>query len=258
MFLKKLKYILFLLICSPVILGAQFYNKEVEAKINLEVIDNNILEIVGSASNKTEVNKSLRYVLSVIKKSDDSSNQSNNSQEGRLVLEPGFKKNLSTTAINIDNESRTIILLLIYDEEDGIIGKDRKILNGLEGEDDRVEGDGLTPENQDVASSKEDSFVLKGMVIENTKTKAGNDFYDLFYSSYLTRNINGEKVVEIKELLGIANTTQIQVMVGEEVVMQFVMNPRNQYLREMSEQAIYRVNLHFQQLKSRKNQIIRY
>ncbi len=256
--MEKISLILFLILCLPSLSFGQFYNKEVEASINLEILDNNVLEIIGSAYNKTEISKSLRYNLSVIKGNQDETNKSKNSQEGRIVLEPGMKNNLSTTAINVQDEDRTIILLLIYDEEEKIIGKDRKVLNGMFGEEDAVNEEGETNENIDVKDSREDGFILKGMVIENTKTKAGGDFYDIFYSLYLSRNINGEKIVKIEEKLAIANNTQIQVMVDNEVVMQFIMNPRSQYLNTMAEQALYRVNMYFQQLRNRKNQIIRY
>jgi len=249
----------FLLICciAPIGIFAQFYNEEVEATIDIEVVDNSYLEVVSSAYNKTEINKSLRYVLSVIKSNTNGSNTSNNKQEGRFVIEAGIKKNLSKTSLNVIEEDRTIILLLLYDDNNNIIGKDRKVLNGIEGEEDLVEKE---PEdsNLDIKDSTEDGFILRGMVIENTKTKAGGDFYDLFYSSYLSKNIDGERIVKIEEKLAIANNTQIQVFVGDDMVMQFILNPRSQFLTTMAEQAIYRVNLYFQRLRNQKNQIIRY
>lgn len=250
----------FIVLCSaPLGAFSQYYNQEIVGSIDLEVVDNSFLNVVGSAYNKTELNKSLRYVLSVIKTSKDGGNTSNNKQEGRFVLEAGVKKNLSTTSVNAEANNRTIILLLVYDENDQIVGKDRKVLNGIEGEEDLIQNDATAvSENVDVKKSKKDGFILKGMVIENTKTKAGGDFYDLFYSSYLSQNIDGERIVKIEEKLAIANNTQIQVFVGDDVVMQFIMNPRNQYLTTMAEQAVYRVNFYFQRLRNQKNQVIRY
>ena len=256
--MKSIKHILSCILCIPFFCMGQFYNEEVEASIDLEVLDNSVLQVVGSAYNKTEINKSLRYDLSVIKGNTDAVNKSKNNQGGRFVLEPGTKKNLSITSINVVENDRTIILLLIYDEDDKIIGKDRKILNGIEGEEDSVDQDTAEIVDSDVDDSEEDGFVLRGMVIENTKTKAGSDFYDLFYSSYLAKNIDGEKIVKIDEKLAIASNTLIQVVVGDQLVMQFIMNPRNQYLEQMAEQAVYRVNLYFQKLRNQKNQIIRY
>jgi len=245
--------ILICLLCFPFLAISQIYNTDVSAAIDLEVQDNSIIKIAGSAHNTTEISKSLRYVLSVIK---SGKNKNTNKQEGRFVLEPGVKKNLSHTSINVNENDRTIILLLIYENEK-IIGKDRKVLNGIEGEEDEVKGL-QSSENEDIKSNSEEGFVLKGVVIEDTKTKAGNDFYDMFYSSYLTNNINGEKIVKIEERLAIGNTTQINVLVGDEIVVKFFVNPRTQYLKSMADNSIYRVNSYFQRLKDTKNQITRY
>jgi hypothetical protein len=233
---------------------SQIYNTEVAAKINLEIQDNSIMNISGSAHNKTAISKSLRYVLSVIK---SGKNKNDNNQEGRFVLEPNVKKNLSSTSINVSQDDRTIILLLIYEDEK-IIGKDRKVLNGIEGEVDEVRSLKENTGDEDVKNTNEDGFILRGMVIEDTKTKAGNDFYDMFYSSYLTNNINGEKIVKIEERLAIGNTTEIHVLVEDKTVLKFFVNPRSQYLKSMADNAIYRVNAHLQQLKDTKDQITRY
>lgn len=252
--MKFSSFFLISILCFPLLSIAQIYNKEVSAAIDLKIQDNSIVQITGSAHNKTELNKSLRYVLSVIKSGN---NKNKNKQESRFVLEPGAKKNLSSASINVNNDDRTIILLLIYENEK-IIGKARKILNGIEGEQDQVTNLKVSAAKEDVKKSIEDGFVLRGMVIEDTKTKAGNDFYDMFYSSYLTNNINGEKIVKIEERLAIGNNTQIIIMVGDEVVVQFFVNPRNQYLKAMAEQSIYRVTSYFQRLKKTKDQITRY
>lgn len=242
------------ILCFPLLSISQIYNTDVSAAIDLEVQDNSIIKITGSAHNKTEISKSLRYVLSVIK---SGKNENTNKQEGRFVLEPGVKKNLSNTSINVNEKDRTIILLLVYENEK-IIGKDRKVLNGIEGEDDEVKNLLKSSGYEDVKKTEEDGFILKGVVIEDTKTKAGNDFYDMFYSSYLTNNINGEKIVKIEERLAIGNTTQINVLVGDEVVVRFFVNPRTQYLKSMADNSIYRVNAYFQRMKDTKDQITRY
>ncbi|MBM1106299.1 hypothetical protein JQC67_09145 [Aurantibacter crassamenti] len=251
----KYSFIVFIcLVCLPMVTFSQIYNTEVSAAIDLDIQDNSIINITGSAHNKTEINKSLRYVLSVIKSGN---NKNTNKQEGRFILEPGVKKNLSNTSINVNERDRTIILLLVY-ENDKIISKDRKVLNGIEGEDDEVKNLNRPTTNIDVKESKEDGFILRGMVIEDTKTKAGNDFYDMFYSLYLSNNINADKIVKIEERLAIGSNTQIVVLVEDEIVVQFFVNPRTQYLKSMADNSIYRVNAYLQRLKNNANQITRY
>ncbi len=255
--MKTSSHLLLCLLCFPVLAVSQIYNSEVAAAINLRIQDNSIVEITGSAHNKTEISKSLRYVLSVIKTGKKSKNKNKNDQEGRFVLPPGTKKNLSTSSINVNDDDRTIILLLIYKDKK-IIGKDRKVLNGVEGEEDEVKNFRKPSTTEDVKNTNEDGFFLRGMVIQDTKTKAGNDFYDMFYSSYLTNNINGEKIVKIEERLAIGNNTQMNVLVGDKVVVQFFVNPRNQYLKSMADKSIYKVISYFQRLKDTEEQITRY
>lgn len=114
--------IIFLLFCQ--VSYCQLSNTEVKAKIVLEEIEGNI-KITGTAENLTEIVQSLTYKLSVIKKNKISNNQSNNAQEGLFTLEPSETKNLSTTQVNIGKEDEIIVLLLFYDKDKKLIGKDR-------------------------------------------------------------------------------------------------------------------------------------
>ena len=248
----------------PLLLLGQHYNTEVKATIDVEVRDNSMLQIIGLAENKTAIEKSLRYELSVIKsdkKKEGKGNSSKTGQKGRFVLPAGDKKELSISSVNIDEQNRTIILLLVYDEADVLLGKDRKVLNGLEGEKDgtTLDGDSIrTSAEPDVKESGEDGFILKGMVIEDTKTKAGNDFYDFYYGRYLAKKINGDAIVNVTEKLAIGSNTQIEVKVGDDVIMQFIVNPRAQYIESMADRAIYRTVAYFQQKQRNKNRITRY
>ncbi len=240
---------------------SQIYNTEVEAKINLET-NNEFIKITGSAFNKTTITKSLRYVLSVIRTNPENSNQSKNDQSGRIVLAPNEKTNLSSTTINVNSEDRIILLLLIYDTDDNILGNDRIVIN------DTKEASAIKEELQetmeasipteDVDTSASDGIVLRGIVLEETKTKPGRDFYNLFYSSYLSNNINGDKVVTIKEDLALGTNTKIQVKVEEEVVLEFFLRPQNEFLKAMADASIRRVYNHFQRLQQDSKTIKRF
>ncbi len=247
--------IVLIFLLSTFSLNAQIYNTEVEAIIN---IDNSgeLMEITGSAFNKTEITQSIHYVLSVIKTTNNS-NRSKNDQKGRLVLQPLEKANLSKTSINSNEKDQIIILLLVYDLDDNLIGKDRIVINDAESQDSQNN----KPEenyNSDVKSSTEDGVTLKGIVVEDTKTKPGRDFYTMFYATYMANNINGKKIVSIKELLAIGSNTKIEVKVGEAVVFEFFVRPRQEYLKAMTDVAIRRVHLHFQQLDREAGKMKRY
>ncbi|PKA82217.1 Curli assembly protein CsgE [Ulvibacter sp. MAR_2010_11] len=238
---------------------SQIYNTEIEATINLEK-NTEFIEITGSAYNKTEVSHSLRYVLSVIKNNPLNSNRSKNDQSGRLVLKGGEKQNLSKTTINANETDRIIILLLVYNSNDKLLGKDRIVINGT-AEDKAAEEQKIILErgiSPDGTHRNDDGVVLTGIVIEDTKTKPGRDFYKLFSQLYISYNINGDKIVAIKETLALANNTKIEILVDNNSVLEFFVRPQNDFLKAMADESIRRVALYLQQLKEEKNYVKRF
>jgi|TARA_R100000479_G_scaffold33554_4_gene14291 hypothetical protein len=245
---------------------AQIYNTDVEANIETEN-NNEFIKITGTALNKSEINQSFRYILSVIKTNPGNTNRSKSDQTGRNVLKSGEKAELSSTTINSDNRDRIIILLLIYDNDDSLIGKDRIVFNGgklveTDNEDyiesENTTEDSLKDEEEDVDSGMKDGIELKGIVVEDTKTKPGRDFYTMFYSAYNTSNINGKKIVTIREVLALGRNTKIEVKVGDEVVLDFFVRPKNEYLKAMRDVALRKVFSYFQKLKREKEIIKHY
>lgn len=235
------------LICTPSY--SQYYNTVVEAKIiTNNTSDDELIELQATATNLSEVNQNLRYVFSVIK-NDNSNNNSKNSQEGHFLLIPSEKKNLSTTAINFNATDQIIVLLLIYDIEDVLLGKDRLVFKEKE----------LKTTEKIVLDEKgfEDTY-FKGIVTEDTKTKAGRDFYKLFESSYRLRQINGTQIVTIKEVFSLGRNTNIEVRVGQQLVYTFPARPKQDYLKAVTNQSLYLVVRHFQNLKNLENQIQQY
>ncbi|WP_108867969.1 CsgE family curli-type amyloid fiber assembly protein [Aquimarina aquimarini] len=224
------------------IVTAQYTNTDVVAKIKTQTIGD-VIAVVATATNTTEVNKSLKYTVSVFK-TDVANNISKNKQEGRFTLEANEGKELSKGVINVDEKSKIVVLLLIY-EEDKIIGKDRLVFN-----------EGATSQLQE--RSIEDGIELKGIVIEETKTKPGRDFYEFFFNMYSNNQINGSKVVGVYEKLSFGRSTIIQVKIEDNVIHEFIGKPDLEYLEHMSKISIRKVYKYFKDLKKQKNDIFQY
>ena len=233
--------ILFLLIFQ--LSNGQYTNVEVVAKIKAEKIDD-IVSVSAEAVNSTEVYKSLKYTFSVFR-TDASNNVTKNNQEGRFTLEANEQKKLATTSIGIDESDKIVILLLVYEEET-IVGKDRIAFNEVvkKKKEEYVEDD--------------DGIELKGIVIEETKTKPGKDFYEFFYNSYTLNRINGSKIVGVYEKLSFGRSTIIQVKIEDRVIHEFLGKPDIEYLEQMSKTAIRRVYKYFKDLKKQKRDIFQY
>lgn len=196
---------------------AQIYNTEIEAKITIEETYN-VFHIKASASNKTEINQSLRYELSVIKGAITDSVKNRESESGRFVLAANEQVNVAETVVKRDSV-RTILLLLLYNSEEKLLGKDRIVLNEAASEDSsrRVLKKQEEITSPDAVHTEADGVVLRGIVIEDTKTKLGSDFYRMFYSEYLQKHINGKEIITIKEELAIGNNTKIEILAGREL-----------------------------------------
>jgi len=241
----------------PIEILAQF-NSEVEAHINLET--ENVLTIITfSAYNKSSLKKSLSYKALIMKNEKVNSSLTQFEDEQYFVIEPGEQKNISNATLDLSKGERTIIFILIYEDEK-VIGKDRIVINGFEGEDEMkpkvITKDNTTPLKK--SHQAKDIDILKGLVFENTKTKPGRDFYQMFYLAYTTNNINGNKIIKVDEVLAIGGNTQIQIFAEDDLVVQFFLNPRSSYIKEMVEQSIARVNYYFQQNRAIRQNTIQY
>jgi hypothetical protein len=231
-----------IIICSilPLISFSQTMNKEVKAKIEVNYSEDLVL-IKGIAENLTDVYKSISYKLSVIKNGGKTGNQSTNAQSGRETLEPEKIKDLSKTQININNEDEIVLLLLIYDEKGNIIGKDRIAL-------------GEKKKTEKIA----DGLELTGIISDETKTKNGKDFYDLFYSEYNKINKKGDKIVTVSEELTIARSTKLIISIENELITEFLLRPDEDYLSAMAQESASLVFKYFKNLERQSQQIIRY
>jgi len=220
---------------------AQNFNAEVEAVLNIDDSKDDLLEITGVARNKTEANHSLRYELAVISL-DNNSNSSRNSQEGRFTLEAFETRDLSTTSIAINPNRQTTILLILYNQDDKVVGTSRKVYDSR---------DTKNIEKEVSFEKKNEGIQLTGFVTENIKTKPGKDFYDFFYQNYSLSPNQTNEMIHVEEAISLGRTTRIQVKVGDRIVHQFFARPRLDFLKEQAEVALRQVNRYLEYLENR-------
>ncbi|WP_378186908.1 CsgE family curli-type amyloid fiber assembly protein [Aquimarina sp. W85] len=243
----RFKIILLLLLLLSLSTKAQEkITQEVIAKITIEAIDE-IFTVKATAINTTQVLKTLKYTLTVFR-TTPSNNKSKNSQEGRFTLEANEHKELSSTSINKEEQDHIVIMLLIFND-DRLIATDRFEINKLS---EKKRND-ATKKNQ-----PEDGIELKGIVVEETKTKPGKDFFDFFYTVYTLNQINGSKIVNVIENLSFGRSTIIKIVIDDTTIFEFLGKPDLEYLEQMSKDAVRRVYRYFQELKKQKEDIFQF
>lgn len=240
---KYFQYSFFILLLSTSISYSQISNTEVKAKISLEEIEGNI-KITGTAENLTDIVQSLSYKLSVIKKNKKSNNQSNNAQEGLFNLEPSETKNLSTTQVNLTKDDEVIVLLLFYDSDKKLVGKDRIVIG-----DEKKKDEGMIPV---------DGFELSGIISDDTKTKVGKDFYDFYYYVYNDKKINSKKIVTVSEELSFARNTKIIISIDNNVIYEFLAKPDEEFLTLVAEDSVNATYVYLKNLEKQSQYITQY
>jgi len=243
-------------------ISAQLVNNEVEAKIETAQ-QNDFTTIKATAFNKTEITKSLIFKLMVFDKEESVGNLLEDKKQ-RFIISANQKIELAEASFNSVGDQPVICVMLIYDLDNNLIGQDRVVYNDKSNLDIKNKHkllEKLTEEqanSKDVNRDKRDGLELKGIVVEDTKTKPGRDFYKLFYSLYTQNNINGNKVVTIKEVLALGRNTKIEVIVGDDEIFSFFVRPSLEYLTKMNDYAIINVYKHFKKLENESKTIKRY
>jgi hypothetical protein len=213
----------FLTLCTLFIfLSAAVYgqeDKKVTAKIESTTLENQI-KLKAVVTNNTAIYKELNYLLISIKKGSGG-NLSNNQQSGKFSLNPNEVKVLSEINVNLEKKDALKAFLYIKDEEtQKLISKDSLELN-------------TDLFKKKVAKIEEDVFFeLKGLTIDETKSKVGKDFYDLFYIQYSQIPDKSNSAVTVSELPVRGTSGQINIEIDDKVVYSFVTNPSEDYLKD--------------------------
>ncbi|GEN69531.1 hypothetical protein DRF57_16565 [Chryseobacterium rhizosphaerae] len=194
-------------------------DKKVIARLENSLLENQI-KLKAVVMNNTAVYKELNYLLVSIKKNSDG-NLSNNKQSGKFSVNPNEVKILSEISVNLEPKDALKAFLYIRDEENqNLIAKDSLEINN-------------TFFKRKAAKIEEDAvFELKGLTIDETKTKVGKDFYDLFYMQYSQLPDKSSGAVTISELPLRGTSGQINIQIEDKIVYSFMTNPSEDYLKE--------------------------
>lgn len=194
-------------------------DKRIIAKIENETIEKQ-LKIKAIVTNNTPTYVELNYLLVSIKKGENG-NLSNNKQSGKFSINPGETKSLSEINVGLENKDALKAFLYIRDEQtQKLISKDSLEINQnfFKKKISQVE--------------KEEAFELKGLTIDDTKTKVGRDFYDMFYIQYSQIPDKNTSSIKISELPARGTSGQINIEIDDKVIYSFITNPSEDYLME--------------------------
>ena len=91
-----------------------------------------------------------------------------------------------------------------------------------------------------------DNFEISGMVIDNTKTKAGRDFYSLFYNHWISNSIKNKYIIKVNEEPFRLRSTKIEISVNDNIMFSSYLQPRQSLIENLAKQAYRRVKSYVQ------------
>ncbi len=237
--------------------SSQYFNKEVAAFIEIEQAGD-IVKLYAIAENKTSVLNGLKYDFAIYKTDLNNEIQKQNSVKD-FVIKPYERKVLSNYTLTDFGQDKVTVVILIYEDGDKPIGKDRVEL--LRNDKGIVEV--LSKENRDRTRSidlaaADKGLKTQGFVLKKTLTRVGQDFYRLFFSEYFLSQIKTGRTIKILEEPGQSRLTRISVSVDGRLVWQFFAQPKKQFLKEMASVAFQRCVRQIQILDRQQEQLIGY
>lgn len=85
---------------------------------------------------------------------------------------------------------------------------------------------------------------IDGLLVDDTKTKSGKDFYDLFYQQWEAPAGAKNYTIFIIEKPFRLTTTMIEILINETMVYQSFLQPRYDYIETLTEQAVSQTALY--------------
>ena len=204
-----------LLTILPIFTYAQIedeIDKLIEASIEIIESENSIT-LQPKVQNKSTLFFEYNFLL-LVKKTDLKNNLSVNKQSGKFALNPGEIKNLSTTQLNQSENLNIKAILYIRDEAHNKL----------------ITKDSIEIKSENISKQvDETSLMMEGLVVDESKTKFGKDFYDQFYSTYNQFPKKYNFIITVSELPHRGQTSIIQIKADQETIHEFFSNPSEEY-----------------------------
>lgn len=225
----------------PAILSAQpnANVSNIKAAIDVKQTED-ILDIKAKAINNDDIIHGLNYLLIVIKQSK-TGNLSNNKQEGEFVIQPNQEKLLSGIFLNITKEDQLKIYLFIRNEKENmLISKDSVFINIAP--NTQTQNLKQTTNMANLKRAAKEDYTIKGIMVDNTKSKVGKDFFDMLFNQYSQLSEKYTFTITLRELPSFSNNGIISIEVEDLTIFTLRAIPNEEYLNLQLQLCLQQIN----------------
>ncbi|QNH63603.1 CsgE family curli-type amyloid fiber assembly protein [Hymenobacter sediminicola] len=113
----------------------------------------------------------------------------------------------------------------------------------------------VTSDSATTTAQRQKAVEIEGLIVDQTITKVGHDFYDIFYTQFEAPAGSGEYVVTITEKPARGTSTLISVNVNDTDLLEMPLQPKPEYIEAAAAEAVGTAIGHLQQSNSLSRQL---
>jgi hypothetical protein len=208
--------------------------KEGDLSVRIErEIRQDTLRLLATAVNLSETTVSGLTYEWVSSRTDARGNRSQNKQGGHFKLAPNEHKVLSDISLNLGRHPQVSSHLMVRNLAGERIAEDRITINP------EAKAPATQPSAEgghQRASFHAEDVELNGIfVLDNTRTRAGHDFYDLLYQTIGQLEVPGSFQIVLEEIPGLGTSSTIQIFLNGQLIFYNNLNPKYDFLVELAD-----------------------
>ena len=165
---------------------------------------------------------------------DKKNNSVSNNQDGQAKIGPEENKTLVSVRIALEGLKEFEAVLLLYYED--ILMDADTLAYSAEKQQQEPEEQFEEDISQEVDyEGQESGFELGGFVIDNTRTRAGRELYDLFYSKWEAPAGAGDFFIKLEEFPGRGRITRLVAWLDDDKIVEANLQPNYDYLEGLAD-----------------------
>jgi len=228
---KKILVTFYIIVISITSIHA---NNSDELKVWIDFVKRgDTVQVNAMVSNSTNTSIDVQWKLNI----QFEKKAARNFSDKATIQAKSNPKQLSNTEIIIKDQDPFKVIFELYDLKNKLIGADT--LESLEVDPSLKKMFSQKQKNKvRVGNSNLDALEIDGLIFDETKSKIGRDFYELFYNKWTPPPGAKDFWITIKELPSRGLGATVTVQVNEDVVLYRFLQPRGALIEEEANLAI--------------------
>ncbi len=230
-----------------------------EAWLDISRDEAGLAVIKGMAKN--ESSKPLAYSYSLRLEKRAPSGNAINTQSGSFTLIEAEQKTLSSISINLGATSFFEVTLKVFDDEKviaekKIVSDEKFIAHFQQLKPQKKSKESPNPPKKEISkknkNSVTDALEIEGLIIDDTRSKSGRDFYDQFYGKWVAPVGVTDFTITIRELPARGRAARVAIDVNGNTIIQRMLQPRQDVIELLAEQTVNAVKGYLQKNENLK------